>query len=159
MSRKVRRIGLIVGILGVAVAVSVLLSTTRKEPPKKPVENLAMLVEVVELEPVDARFPVRSQGTVRPRTETVLSAEISGAIVDISPKFVAGGVFEAGEMLMRIDPTNYRVAVTQAEALLRQRQIEYEGAKKLRNQGYRAESEFASAAAALATAEAEVVRA
>ena len=159
MSRKARRIVLIVGILGVAVVVSVLLSTIRKEPPKKPVENLAMLVEVVELEPVDARFPVRSQGTVRPRTETVLSAEISGAIVDISPKFVAGGVFEAGETLMRIDPTNYKVAVIQAEALARQRQIEYEGAKKLRSQGYRAESEFASAAAALATAEADLVRA
>jgi RND family efflux transporter MFP subunit len=159
MSRKARRIVLIVGILGVAVVVSVLLSTVRKEPPKKPVANLAMLVEVVELEPVDARFPVRSQGTVRPRTETVLSAEISGAIVDISPKFVAGGVFEAGETLMRIDPTNYKVAVIQAEALARQRQIEYEGAKKLRSQGYRAESEFASAAAALATAEADLVRA
>ncbi len=60
---------------------------------------------------------------------------------------------------MRIDPTNYEVAVSQAEALLRQRQIEYEGAKKLRSQGYRAESEFASAAAALATAEADLVRA
>jgi multidrug efflux pump subunit AcrA (membrane-fusion protein) len=43
--------------------------------------------------------------------------------------------------------------------LLRQRQIEYEGARKLRSQGYRAESEYASAAAALATAEAELVRA
>jgi multidrug efflux pump subunit AcrA (membrane-fusion protein) len=39
------------------------------------------------------------------------------------------------------------------------RQIEYDGARKLRNQGYRAEAEYASAAAALATAEAELVRA
>ena len=159
MTRKAMRIGLIVGILVAAVAVSALLTSFRKEPPKKPVENLAMLVEVVELEPVDARFPVRSQGTVRPRTETVLSAEISGAIVEISPKFIPGGIFAADEVLMRIDPTNYRVAVTQAEALVRQRQIEYEGARRLKSQGYRAESEYASAAAALATAEAELVRA
>lgn len=159
MSRKAMRIGLIVGILGAAVVVFALLTSIRKEPPKKPVENLAMLVEVVELEPVDARFPVRSQGTVRPRTETVLSAEISGAVVEISPKFIPGGIFAADEVLMRIDPTNYRVAVTQAEALVRQRQIEYEGAKRLKSQGYRAESEYASAAAALATAEAELVRA
>ena len=159
MSRKLRRIGLIVGILAAAVAVSVLLSTMRKQPPKKPVESRAMLVQVEELELVDTRFPVRSQGTVRPRTETVLSAEISGAIVEISPKFVPGGVFGPDEVLMRIDPSNYEVALSQAEALLRQRQIEYEGAKKLRSQGYRAESEFASAAAALATAEADLVRA
>ena len=159
MSRKAKRFVLIAGILAFAVAVFVLLSATRPEPPKKPVESRAMLVEVEELRPVDARFPVRSQGTVRPRTETVLSAEISGAIVDISPKFVAGGVFAADEVLMRIDPSNYEVAVSQAEALVRQRKIEYEGAKKLRTQGYRAESEYASAAAALATAEADLVRA
>ncbi len=159
MSRKAKRIVLIVAILALAGAVSVMLSSMRKEPPKKPVENLAMLVEVAELEPVDARFPVRSQGTVRPRTETVLSAEVSGAIVEISPKFVPGGVFRTDEVLIRIDPTNYRVAVTQSEALVRQRQIEYEGAKKLRTQGFRAESEYASAAAALATAEADLVRA
>ena len=159
MTRKLMRIGLIVGILVAAVAVFLLLTSIRHEPPKKPAENLAMLVEVAVLEPVDARFPVRSQGTVRPRTETVLSSEISGAIVGISPKFIPGGVFNADDVLMRIDPTDYRVAVTQAEALVRQRRIEYEGAKKLRSQGYRAESEYASAAAALATAEAELVRA
>ena len=57
---------------------------------------------------------------------------------------------------MRIDPTNYTVAVDQAKAMLTQRQIEYDGALKLRTQGYRAESEYASAAAALATAKAEL---
>ena len=159
MSRKAKRLFLITGILTAAIAVFALLSMMRKEPPKKPMESPAMLVEVVELEPVDAQFPVRSQGTVRPRTETVLSAEVSGAIVEISPRFIPGGVFGAGEVLMRIDPTNYEVAVTQAEALVRQRTIEYEGAKKLRTQGYRAESEYASSAAALATAEADLVRA
>jgi RND family efflux transporter MFP subunit len=102
---------------------------------------------------------VQSQGTVRPRTETILGSEVSGAIINVSPKFIAGGVFEKGEVLMRIDPTNYRVEVEQAEALLGQRQIEFDGAAKLRTQGYRAESEYASAAAALASARAALVRA
>ena len=123
MSRKAKRLFLITGILAAAIAVFALLSMMRKEPPKKPAESPALLVEVVELEPVDAQFPVRSQGTVRPRTETVLSAEVSGAIVEISPKFIPGGVFAKNEVLMRIDPTNYRVAVDQAEAVLAQRQI------------------------------------
>jgi RND family efflux transporter MFP subunit len=157
--RGMQRGLLITGILAGAVLISIGMLAMRGEPPKKEVENLAMLVDVVELEPMTAQFPIRSQGTVRPRTETVLSAEISGAITEISPKFIAGGVFEAGEVLMRIDPTNYAVAVRQAEALLNQRQIEFEGAQKLRSQGYRAESEFASAAAALAMAEADLVRA
>ena len=131
----------------------------RPEPPRKEREVLDPLVEVMGLEAMTANFEVRSQGTVLPRTETILSSEVSGTITWISPKFVAGGVFEENEVLMRIDPTNYEVALRQAEALVKQRQIEYDGASKLRSQGYRAEAELASAAAALASAEAELTRA
>ncbi len=153
------RILLILGIPALALVAAVAMMSLRQEPPKKERVELDPLVDVVELERMTTNFEVRSQGTVRPRTETILSAEVSGTITSISPKFLAGGVFQANEVLMRIDPTNYEVAVDQANALVAQRQIEYEGAKKLRNQGYRAESEFASAAAALASAKAEQVRA
>jgi len=153
------RVLLIVGILGAAVVAAALMVQMRPEPPKKEQVTLAPLVEVMELESMTANFKVYSQGTVRPRTETVLSAEVSGTVSEISPKFVAGGVFAANEVLLRIDPTNYKVALQQAEALVKQRQIEFDGATKLRDQGYRAESEYASAAAALATAKAELVRA
>jgi RND family efflux transporter MFP subunit len=150
---------LILGILSIAVVLAVLMVQMRPAPPRKDMVDLDPLVETLTLELMTANFEVRSQGTVRPRTETVLSAEVSGTITNISPEFTAGGVFGKNEVLMRIDPTNYEVAVRQAEALVKQRSIEYEGAKKLRSQGYRAEAELASAAAALATAEAELVRA
>lgn len=159
MTRKLKRILLICGIFAGSVVLAALMSTLRKEPPKKDVVSQPMLVEVVEVEPVSGQFTVRSQGVVRPVTETILSAEVSGAIVEISSAFVAGGMFRANEVLLHIDPTDYAVAVKQAEALVKQRQIEYDGASKLRSQGYRAESEYASAAAALASAEAELVRA
>ena len=150
---------LIAVILLAAVGIAVAMTMARPTPPKKERVQLDPLVEVMVLETMDAHFEIRSQGTVRPGTETVLSAEVSGTITYISPKYVAGGVFARGEVLLRIDPTNYRVAVNQAEALVAQRQIEYDGATKLRAQGYRAEAEYASAKAALATAKAELVRA
>jgi RND family efflux transporter MFP subunit len=150
---------LIFGILAASVVIAVVMVQMRPAPPKKESVELAPLVEVLVLEAMTANFEVTSQGTVRPRTETILSAEVSGTITSISPKFIAGGVFDKNEVLMRIDPTNYDTAVKQADALLKQRTIEFEGAKKLRSQGYRAEAELASAAAALATAEADLVRA
>lgn len=159
MSSKVLRALLVVAILGVAVGLAFLLSWLKPEPLERDVEELAPLVEVMELQTATADFSIDSQGTVRPRTETALSAEVSGSIVSVSDDFVAGGVFDAGEELLRIDPTSYDVAVDQAEALVRQRQIEFDGASRLRDSGYRAESEYASAAAALATAKAELVRA
>ena len=159
MKRKSKRVVLIVAILAGAVLIAVAMSGLRQPPVKRDVEKLAMLVEVLELETMNASFVVNSQGTVRPRTETVLSTEVSGTIMHASPQWTAGGVFEKGEVLLRIDPTNYSVALDQARALVKQRQIEFDGAEKLLSQGYRAESEHASAAAALASAQAELVRA
>jgi len=154
-----RRWILIPSLIIVPIALTVVLGQLKPEPPKKDKVNLDMLVDVISLEYSSESFSVRSQGTVQPKTQTVLSAEVMGSIVSISDKFVAGGVFKKGEVLMRIDPTNYTVAVDKAEALVTQRQIEFDGAQKLRSQGYRAEAELASAAAALASAKAELVSA
>jgi RND family efflux transporter MFP subunit len=159
MKRKTRRILTVLGIFFGAVAGMFGLSQMAPEAPKREVENLDPLVEVLELQVSTENFEIQSQGTVRARTQTVLSAEISGAIVSISPKFIAGGVFAKNEVLLEIDPSNYKAAVDRTEALLEQRQIEYDGAKKLRSQGYRAEAELASAAAALASARAELTNA
>lgn len=153
------RILTVIGLPILAIIAVAIMISSRAEPPKKERVDLDPMVAVFELQTMAADFTVQSQGTVQPRTETVLSAEISGTISHVSPKFVAGGVFAANEVLVRIDPTNYTVAVDQANALLKQRQIEYDGASELRLQGYRAESDLASAAAALASAKADLVRA
>ena len=159
MKREIKRAFLITGIFVFAIAGSFGLSKLKPAPDKKEMAAMDPLVEVLSLSPSTETFRIASQGTVRPRTETNLSAEVSGSIVAISSKFIAGGVFSAGEELLRIDQTNYTVAVDQAAAVLAQRQIEYDGAAKLRTQGYRAESEYASALAALAAAKAALVNA
>ena len=152
-----RKFVLIPGILIAAIALAAGLTQMKPETQKRDDEQLDLLVEVLTLEVSTESFQISSQGTVQPRTKTEVSAEVLGSIVSISPKFSAGGVFQKDEVLMRIDPTNYAVAVDKTEALVKQRQIEYDGARKLRSQGYRAESEYASAAAALASAQAELV--
>jgi len=159
MNRKVKRAFLIVSIFALAILGSFGLSQMKPPPETNDIPDVAPLVDAMTLEAFETSFRINSQGTVLPRTETILSAEISGAIVSISPKFVAGGVFQSGEELLRIDPTNYVTAVDRAEATLTQRQIEFDGAERLRSQGYRAESEYASAAAALAAAKADLVNA
>ena len=160
MKAKTQRLLVGAAILTAAAGIAFgLAKGLRQEPPKREIDNRALLVDVMQLETLSAQLAVRSQGTVLPRTQTLLGAEVAGTIVEISPKFIPGGVFGAGEVLLRIDATDYEVAVRQAEALVKQRRIEFDGASKLRQQGYRAEAELASAAAALASAEAELVRA
>lgn len=159
MSFAVKRSLLVLALVVVFSGAFVLLSNLKPPPSAEPVGEVDPLVEVLALKTGQYQFDVTSQGTVRPLTETVLSAEVSGQIVNVSAKFVAGGVFAAGEELMRIDQTNYLGALKQAQALLKQRQIEYDGAASLRTQGYRAEAEFAAAETALATAMATLTRA
>ena len=140
MERKAKRALLIIGIFAGAAGLALGLSKMKPPPETRDIPNVEPLVSVLPLIESSVSFRIASQGTVRPRTETIVSAEVAGSIVSISPKFIAGGVFENGEELLRIDPTNYSVAVDQAKALLTQRQIEHDGALKLRTQGYRAES-------------------
>ena len=158
MKKRWTRWLIVASIFAIAVVGAGMLARMKPPPEKKEVADVDLLVEVLPLRYETVRFTVTSQGNVRPRTETVLSAEVSGRVVEISPKFIPGGIFAKNEVLLRIDPTNYRVAVDQAKAVLAQRQIEYDGAVKLRKQGYRAEAELASAAAALETARAELTR-
>ncbi|MEN7343105.1 MAG: efflux RND transporter periplasmic adaptor subunit [Pseudomonadota bacterium] len=137
----------------------VALSLLKKDPPKKPDVNTTPLVEIAEVDIETVQFDVDSQGIVSPLMQTTLSAEVSGAVISLSDNFIAGGKFNAGDVLARIDPLNYQVNVERAEAALAQRQIEYDGAKKLGDQGYRSATELATAKAALVSAEADLTRA
>ncbi len=155
----IQRLVLIAVILGAALGLAAALTTLKKPPPMRTEVDSSLLVDAVTLEPEQVSFVIPSQGTITPKTQTQLSAEVAGTVIAVADAFVAGGLFEAGEILLAIDPTNYRVALEQAQALVRQRQVEYDGAKRLREKGFRAEAEVASAEAALASARAELTRA
>lgn len=117
---KFLRYSLPLGIFAIAIITfAVLLAIGRAQKPERKEEGRqAVLVEVIEAERRPVKFTVRSQGSVRPRTETTLVAEVSGKISSVSPDFVAGGFFRAGEVLLEIDPSDYQTALKRAEANL-----------------------------------------
>lgn len=88
------------------------------KPQKKTVAPKAPLVEVIEVAQQNVRFEIASQGSVSPRTETTLVSEVSGVVKSVSEKFVVGGFFKKGELLLEIDPISYEVALLQAQARL-----------------------------------------
>ncbi|TQV74906.1 efflux RND transporter periplasmic adaptor subunit [Aliikangiella marina] len=113
------------GIFFAGIAVIVLLMAARPKPPKKPVENSSPLVEVVLPSAQSVTFEVKAHGVVKPRTETVLVSEVAGVVDSLSDKFVAGGYFQKGEVLLQIDPTDYEVGVEQAKARLASQKAQY----------------------------------
>ncbi|MBP0047860.1 efflux RND transporter periplasmic adaptor subunit [Marinobacterium sp. AK62] len=75
-------------------------------------------VEVQTLKAQPFRVQVRSYGRIEPRTQSTLLPQVSGEIVWINPDFRAGGFFEAGDELVRLDPRDYETDLAQAEATL-----------------------------------------
>jgi RND family efflux transporter MFP subunit len=110
---------LIMGSILIVIALVAYKNSQRAE--RKPDTNQAILVDTVNAEVVSLNLIVSSQGTVRPRTETALVAEVSGKIVSVSPDFVAGGFFREGEVLLQIDPSDYRAGLKRAKAALASR--------------------------------------
>jgi len=88
-----------------------------KTPPEK-VDDVkkAVLVDAMAVERRSLRFNIESQGIVRPRTETTLVAEVSGKVTRVASEFIAGGFLNKGDVLLEIDPSDYRVGVKRAEA-------------------------------------------
>ena len=150
---------LILITLVASIAISYFLGQMKPTPDKNITERKSPIVSSITLKKENIEISIDSQGTVTPLIETILSAEVSGTIEEISPKFLAGGVFKEGEILMLIDPAIYIAALDQAKALKDQRQNEYEDAEKIRKQGFLSESEYLSSVTALAAAEAELVKA
>ncbi len=134
---KFARLLLPVLIVGAALAIAWLLVTQRPQPDSTPVDERVVLVETIPVSRSDVTITVRSQGTVRPRTETTLVAEVSGVVRSVSDKLVAGGFVRQGEVLLTLDDADFQVAVEQsranlltAQAQLMQEQAQSEQAAK-----------------------------
>ncbi|SFR37159.1 RND family efflux transporter, MFP subunit [Pseudidiomarina maritima] len=107
-------------ILVIAILLLVLMTALRPQPPQRSNERPPVLVEVVEAQPENIRFEVEGQGNVRPKHMTNLVSQVSGQVIEISANFVNGGFFDKGEVIIQIDPADYRVALQSAKASLAQ---------------------------------------
>lgn len=108
---------LVAGIGAFAILVSKPAPKTRRSEFKPP------LVRVYEVELQDVQLVVRSQGTVAPRTESLLVPEVSGRVLRVSSAFAVGGFFEQGDSLLEIDPFDYLQAVVQARSRVAQARL------------------------------------
>lgn len=124
------------GIIFLAVIVVIGMATMSKgkRPDRKDNGKTAVLVETIPAEARSLNFIIQSQGTVRPRTQTMLVAQVSGIVVSVSDDFVSGGFFRAGEVLIEIDPSDYQTALKSAEATLASRKAKFSEEKSRSDQ-------------------------
>ena len=104
-------------VLG-ALLVVFLMDMFKAQPTKAEVPEAALAVKTQILNRTEVTLSVDSQGTVRPRTRTTLISEVSGTVLEVSDQFIVGGTFKQGDILMRLDPVDYEVALQRAKAQL-----------------------------------------
>ena len=85
-------------------------------------------VRIREVKPEAVQLKVHSQGSVMPSTESQLIPEVSGRILWMSPKLVAGGYFTEGEVLVRVDEVDYVNTKDRAKATLERAEAEQQHA-------------------------------
>lgn len=129
MIRNILRVVIPILLLGLGILGIRFFLATR--PPVETTETapLVPVVRTITAEEEDIRLTVVSQGTVGPRTVTALVPEIAGKVVYTSPSLVDGGFFEEGEVLLRIDPNDYHLAIAQAESAVAQARLNLEQEK------------------------------
>lgn len=109
---------LAIGAVGAIVLVKSRPDVERQSPPSP-----APLVRAMPARPQDVQVIIDSQGTVSPRTETSLIAEVAGRVIRVAPTFESGVFFKKGDLLLQIDPTDHELAVVQAKSEVAQAEL------------------------------------
>lgn len=91
--------------------------TSSKAPPKKrkPIVPVPV-VRVMKIQTGPEPITIHAQGTVKPVREIQLVSQVGGRAIDISPALVDGGSFEKDDILLRIEPVDYQLALALAES-------------------------------------------
>lgn len=113
-------------VLVVSIGVVQALSAAKPAPEKKEESQRLVSLYVDEVKSDTVTISVQTQGDVRPKTEIDLVPQVSGRIVGMSESFAEGAEFSPGETLIKIDDTNYKLAVIRAEARVSEARVNVE---------------------------------
>ena len=109
----------IVLLVGLTVAVTILTSKPKPVPQSVPAP-VPPMVAVISAATESQRLSVLTQGTVQPRREIDLVAQVGGKVEWVAPAFAAGGFFDQGQPLLHIEDADYRFALSRARSSVAQ---------------------------------------
>ena len=103
-------------VLSLGAYAAVTIVRNKKPPVVAPSTFEGPLVRTATATVTDVRIDVSTQGTVEPHRSVELSPQVGGRVVMVADALRAGMFVDAGELLLRIDPTDYELAIAQQEA-------------------------------------------
>ena len=107
-------VGLAVAVVGGTVSVGLMKTKPKAKRRKRP--RMTPVVQCESIAPGRQTVTLHLLGSVVPARDVTVQARVSGEIVNVHPHWIEGGRIAKGETLVRIDPSDYRIALAQAEA-------------------------------------------
>ncbi len=109
---------LLILIVIIVTALAAFIMTKNKAPARQRghAPSVAVPVQAITSSSGNYQVILSSQGIANARTETIISAQVSGNIIDVSDKYRAGAFFEKGEWIMSIDSRDYEASLQLSEA-------------------------------------------
>ncbi len=111
-------------IVAAGVAMFFVLKIAASKSKRRPAQERAPTVAVVVVAKADVPVVVEATGIVTPARQIEVIPEVAGRIVGMSKKAIPGGRFKKGEVIARIDPRDYELAIDQEQSRVRQAQLE-----------------------------------
>lgn len=129
--RVLGRAALALGIVALGAGVMAALIASRPPAESKPADQAGVVVRTLKVKASTQLTTIASQGTVIPAREVQLQPEVPGRVVYKSPNLVPGGRFKKGEVLLRIDASEYALRAQQTASQLEQaeQQVKLEAAR------------------------------
>ncbi|MGD8494057.1 MAG: efflux RND transporter periplasmic adaptor subunit [Desulfobacterales bacterium] len=107
-----------------AILIATVLVILRPKAERRVVEDKGRLVEVFAARAEKVQMVIEAYGTVKPREELLLVAEVRGQIVATDPTFEEGNFITRGTRLIQIDPRTYELDVQRTKVQIKQAQAE-----------------------------------
>jgi len=129
MTKKIRiivHVGLSVALVIIGVMGFKVLKSSREALGRQQPEVPLPLVRTVPINVGTIGMTITGEGTVQALAETQIVPQISGKIIQVSKNLANGGAFKKDELLLTIEPRDYEIAVTLAEAGVKEAESTYE---------------------------------
>ncbi len=105
------KIARVIAVLAISIVIAGVLMKMRPRAERKEPLDTGRLVEVFPARAERLNMVIETYGTVRPREELKLVAEVRGRVVGTHPLFEDGYFIEKGDRLIKIDPRTYDLDV------------------------------------------------
>ncbi len=125
MNKNFIRLIIVILILSVGIGIFKILNRKKKFSPRTKRGPTLPIVETIKVKTFDDRIIINAHGTVVAQEIGSLIPEITGKVVYISPKLRPGAGISKGELLIKIDETDYELALENAKANLMHAENQY----------------------------------